>query len=1081
MGFLDWLRGRGRTTAEIIPPQLYFVDNDGTTRPVTGKVAEWHARATRSSFTQNLINSLLRDYTNVSDEHLARAYIQSVTAAACIQVAADLASSIPVQVVARGTEEVLEQHPLVGFVEDAEDLLWFVSVCQNIWGRAYLRKRRNRHGFNSGLEPVRPIDVEPIVQPDYAGRDRIVGYWVHNERDPVRVADMIDLPLFDPFDRLGGLSPLEFVLVQIGIGRNLSIHAANFFFNGARLSGILKMPGASPDEKRESERRFNAKHQGARNAWRVMATSSAEAGFESTQAAPEDLAMPELSGLADAAIARAFQIDPVLIGLGQASDPLSAQGTFKAIEANQIRSKTLPKVRRALKGISRQWSWRDFQPANLYTLAPDINNIEALSPVTSENVTLVEQLTASGKVTLNEARQRLGFPAYDGDNGEVVVISGVAYPVSQIAKVARENVLNIGFGAGMPSIGVPVLPQPSAEATEPRPENVTQTEPMTGIQVQNAIDTLERAAAGSLAQAAAVEILVALGFDGDRAAQMVAAQMNEATTTTEAPEPLPGKAVPPQLPERSNGAQLKELANWEAKVARSTPDVEFYLDALAGHPCAAFVRERLEARDAPDAVFWAARAWLETGAAPPFAQADEGPQRATRGAEGDLGFGFWVSFSGSGTLVDLRAQLVDTNPEIDWLHESEWHLSLCYAAEPQLTSAMVPFIEMDYLDIDMPFEVGVAGLDIWETHKGNCLVVLIEKARELDALQRALCMEFDNAGVPINDTSLPENYTPHITLAYGVPDKFLERDGLTYSSAILTIDNIQLVDKDGVFKAWRPSRDVPGELVPMLRAVADDVGATPEEFKRYWRHFDALQVDLGAAWLEWMASAWVGIKDALSANPETYTPKLPPADDLIQQWLGTVDEPGPYMQLFLAGAAAGVDALETETAADYRSVTRQADIAIDWELVNQNAYEFARQYIFEWLPEINAKTERQLRQVIVEWIESGAPMDDLVDTVERIFHDRERAKLIAQTEGLRAYNEGAYNRYEAAGVTQATWQTVTDEFVCPICKPLHGVVGEFRAGWVHPGGPGKGAKYKGQVFRHPAHPGCRCFSRPKVR
>ena len=52
--------------------------------------------------------------------------------------------------------------------------------------------------------------------------------------------------------------------------------------------------------------------------------------------------------------------------------------------------------------------------------------------------------------------------------------------------------------------------------------------------------------------------------------------------------------------------------------------------------------------------------------------------------------------------------------------------------------------------------------------------------------------------------------------------------------------------------------------------------------------------------------------------------------------------------------------------------------------------------------------------------------------------------------------------------------------VCHICAPLHGVAGSWRDGWLHPGGRGKSARYRGNRYRQPAHPKCRCFSRPRV-
>jgi hypothetical protein len=100
--------------------------------------------------------------------------------------------------------------------------------------------------------------------------------------------------------------------------------------------------------------------------------------------------------------------------------------------------------------------------------------------------------------------------------------------------------------------------------------------------------------------------------------------------------------------------------------------------------------------------------------------------------------------------------------------------------------------------------------------------------------------------------------------------------------------------------------------------------------------------------------------------------------------------------------------------------------------------------------------------------------------LQPLFKDAARAELIAQTEAIRVFNEGAFERWTQVGVTRAVWQTVRDSFVCPVCRRLHGTVAEIETGWTHPGGTGDEARYEGQTYRDSAHPGCRCFRRPLV-
>ena len=121
-------------------------------------------------------------------------------------------------------------------------------------------------------------------------------------------------------------------------------------------------------------------------------------------------------------------------------------------------------------------------------------------------------------------------------------------------------------------------------------------------------------------------------------------------------------------------------------------------------------------------------------------------------------------------------------------------------------------------------------------------------------------------------------------------------------------------------------------------------------------------------------------------------------------------------------------------------------------------------------PNIDATTVASVRDTITQGIEQGLSLDDITAQLTSVFGDENRARLIAQTEGLRAYNNGAFARWQAAGVTQAKWATVNDGHICPACRRLNGTIGDIATGWTDPD--------TGAVYRDSAHPGCRCFRVP---
>jgi HK97 family phage portal protein len=990
------------------------------------------AHSMRASFTQNLQRALMMDYTNVSDDMLARAYMQSVTAAACIEVNARMLSSVPLLVKSRHDEGLIDQHPLGGALHQSERLLWDISSSLDIWGRAYLLKHLNAHGYYSGIEFVRPTEVEPTIQTDRQGVNFISSYRIYNET--FLPHQVIDIPLFDPVDPLGSFSPLEMVVIQTGISRNMAVFAANFFLNGARLAGILNIPTFSQEQAQQFGKEFNAQFSGARRAFKTHVTYGTDPpNFTAVSAPPEDLAMTELHATNETDIARAFNVDPALVGLSQTSDPLSAQSTFQAMEANHLRANTLPRLGLILYQINRQWAWRDFEPAKHFTLGPNIEAMDVLSPITTENATTTTGLWTSGELSLNETRQRLGMPSLDRD-GEVVNINGVLYPIDQLAEVAQLNVKVIG---AEPTPQFPSFTFSTPEQQQLPPTTVNVTQP----------------------------------------------------------------TAPPQLPARSvtvMNAELRELANWQKVVERSTPDAGFYLVDLEGHPAAEWLRSALDAREDVDAAFWIARAWVQGGEPPPNLP-------SFREVKPEITGGFLVPLAGHKGIARLRDKIQKTWPvvvEIEWTDVNDWHLSLCYGISPidfqqieeNLTGALEAYDWFGFFAMATHYE-------IFDTPDGQCIVARLHLSDELSQLQQFLCHLLENETITLSEYSLPENYKPHISLAYTDSTQVINWQIPTIDPLQIHIDTISLMDADEqLFQSWElENADIRAMRVDIedaqLETDVPAIEATPEEAEEFWALHDELQADLGVDWLAFMQRIAEDNAARILSDPEDWLEKpelLTPDEQLKFDWLGTPNNPGPLTALVLNGMVAGEQAIEREISTDPRNATRQRQIGegiVSFELLSQEAWDFVNSYYFDLIKGINNTTAEELQKIIAQWIEDGETIEVLAERLGPVFNDTKRAQAIAQTESTRAYNEGSFARYEAAGVTEAEWMTVRVGMnrlkklpgdVCNICAPLHGVVGNIREGWVHPGGRGPENKFKGNVYRPPSHVRCRCYSRPIV-
>lgn len=300
-------------------------------------------------------------------------------------------------------------------------------------------------------------------------------------------------------------------------------------------------------------------------------------------------------------------------------------------------------------------------------------------------------------------------------------------------------------------------------------------------------------------------------------------------------------------------------------------------------------------------------------------------------------------------------------------------------------------------------------------------------------------------------------------------------------------ENVQLAVRErlaalGKSSDKRALRDLFAEVKATM-LPGEDLEA---EALAFWKEYDALQAKIGDDWIRaYMKPAYATLKDRLGpglSDGEIMRALGEFTDDLVKEWVGTKEQPGPLMSLVMAGMAAGDAALRKGvTANPHKPVKTVITPTVDWNLLSSQAYDYSREYCYGLIQGINDTTRDMVRAAIGDWIQTGQPVADLQKTLEGVFDDPVRAQAIAQTESTRAYFQGSLERYKTAGVTKGTWNTVNVGLkrdrkmpgdVCSICAPLHLLVGDIQKGWTHP--------VSGKVYQPPAHTGCRCFVRPVV-
>jgi HK97 family phage portal protein len=369
--------------------------------------------ATRSFYSNavawgtNLLTDA-RDEYSLDDVTAARLYAISVTSWACANFRAEVESGIPAQVVDAFKEPVPEaDNPIPWFMENYISLMFRTSLSVLIWGKFYIRKVRNVNGLPIRLEYLNPLDVSPLV--DYE-RQEFMGFNVRGRDKIVEPDDMIVELTYDPLNDFDGVSPYEVAMRQIVGNRELVRFGQKYFEEGTMLGGMLTYSGDIDDEQFKTVQKEMRQFKGSNNAFRTLLLGGGLTGFDYKQMQPNpvDLAMKEFKDILDGDTCTAFGVHPILIGKGDANDPLSANNTYDQIHIKFTLTKAIPRVKWIFESLNRQWLHKDFGAWGKLSLVPDLSEINEASKSAPERATTAKDLFTSGIWTTDEAREYTG-------------------------------------------------------------------------------------------------------------------------------------------------------------------------------------------------------------------------------------------------------------------------------------------------------------------------------------------------------------------------------------------------------------------------------------------------------------------------------------------------------------------------------------------------------------------------------------------------------------------------------------------------------------------------------------------------
>lgn len=212
--------------------------------------------------------------------------------------------------------------------------------------------------------PVRPDRMQPVKHPT-----KYLTGWIYTGPDgeevPLTLDQVLHIKYPNPDDPYRGRGPVQTVLADIDAARYSAEWNRNFFINGARPGGIIKVDYRMSDKEfQDFVNRWRSQHQGVSNAHRVAVLENAdwvESNFSMT-----DMQFAELRDLSREVIREAFAFPKPMLGTVDDVNRANAEAGKEIMAENQ----TIPRL--ALwKDVVNTWLLPQFANGKLLELDYD--------------------------------------------------------------------------------------------------------------------------------------------------------------------------------------------------------------------------------------------------------------------------------------------------------------------------------------------------------------------------------------------------------------------------------------------------------------------------------------------------------------------------------------------------------------------------------------------------------------------------------------------------------------------------------------------------------------------------------------
>ena len=369
-------------------------------------------------------------------EQQAKAYLNQVVLA-CIATRAQTLNEPPLFAIDPITKQPIPQHPLSRLFrrpnpDMSQSMFWqYVSTYIDIGGNAYIHKVRNVYGQVIELRPYHSGHIVPVSESgEWVDYYRYQYEGVQKEIDR---RDIIHLRSYyiDPLNPVLGISPIRAAGINIDTYNELMNTLYSYLKNNGVPSGVLSVAGQLSQPQVEQLKEQWQNNTTGKNRGRPVVLPS---GMTFTQMGLNVSNLEASSQFAqyETAICGIYRVHPSVV--------MTTAGLMSSTYSNM---QTAFQEYTLLTRVPTWNTWEEQVELAFVDEYPEVDvefdtsNVAALKADVAMQANVVSQFT-SNLITVNEARQQLGYSAVEGQTGQSYSYQVVPAPMGFMSDESME-------------------------------------------------------------------------------------------------------------------------------------------------------------------------------------------------------------------------------------------------------------------------------------------------------------------------------------------------------------------------------------------------------------------------------------------------------------------------------------------------------------------------------------------------------------------------------------------------------------------------------------------------------------------